>query len=85
MSHFNGRGTITVKVLLTLLCSIIEFSESKLVLENKTCGELECSNHEYCSKMDHSCRPCQLACDPQLNNYDQNLCEAQCQGKPHVF
>lgn len=67
-----------------LLLLVIGFSvdsvQAKLTIA-KECGELVCKPHNYCSQVDHSCRPCQVACDPALGNYDKDVCEKFCQGR----
>lgn len=66
----------------SFLLFILFLSEAsaKLTL-SKECGELACKPHYYCSQIDHSCRPCQETCDKALSNYDEDLCEKDCQGK----
>jgi hypothetical protein len=53
--------------------------QGKLTI-SKECGDLICKPHNYCSSVDHFCRPCQVACDPALGNYDKAVCEKDCQG-----
>lgn len=86
--HFGTRKGyidlifISSTLLLVSLCS--SSASAKLTLA-KQCGEIVCKVHHYCARIDDSCRPCQETCDKALSNYDQNLCEKDCQGEFWCF
>lgn len=45
------------------------------------CGEKVCKLSEYCSQFDNTCQPCQKICDKTSHNYEEAVCEKDCQSK----
>lgn len=72
--------TIISVVLLLSIGTLPKSVHAKLTI-SKECGDIICQPHNYCSQIDHTCRPCQVACDPTLGNYDKGVCEKDCQGR----
>ncbi|XP_025202959.1 uncharacterized protein LOC112600041 [Melanaphis sacchari] len=51
----------------------------------KPCGELECSQYQFCQHHDLQCYPCETYCEKTLHNFDINICEQQCQDYIHDY
>jgi hypothetical protein len=77
--HFRRLKFLSLCIFTLSLLKNPPGAHGKLTIE-KECGDIVCESHYYCSKMDHSCRPCQLTCDPALGNFDKSVCERDCQG-----
>ncbi|CAG7832009.1 unnamed protein product [Allacma fusca] len=66
-------------LIFTVLIAVVN---SSLPVE-KTCGDIKCPDHHFCSPIDHTCRPCEQICDRNASNYDHTRCEAGCQDYLH--
>ncbi|BET00600.1 Hypothetical protein NTJ_13416 [Nesidiocoris tenuis] len=49
----------------------------------KKCGDTTCPPYTYCSPHSSSCDPCAGICELNSNNFDQPVCESQCQDYIH--
>lgn len=66
-------------VLLVIL--LYSFVNCDISLHGAKCGQKLCQRGEYCSSFHQSCDPCSDICDESNHNFDQTICEKQCQGK----
>lgn len=45
------------------------------------CHEKVCKVSEYCSSFDNTCQSCKNICDEKSHNYEDAICEKDCQSK----
>lgn len=51
-----------------------------LTVRGVKCGVRTCKLSEYCSSFDNTCQACATICDSKNHNYEETLCEKDCQG-----
>lgn len=69
----------TFQALLVLLAAVIVSGD--LLLGNRKCGEKRCKRDEFCSLPDYFCQSCAIACDSSSHNYEEKVCEKECQSE----
>ncbi|CAL8113058.1 unnamed protein product [Orchesella dallaii] len=78
----NKANYFDLILIVQFIIAVLPEVTGKLTL-SKQCGEIVCKAHYYCARIDDSCRPCQETCDRALSNYDQDVCEKDCQDYLH--
>lgn len=64
-----------------MLCAAPWLAQAAITLTGKRCGTKMCSLAEYCSSFHNQCEHCATVCTRTEHNFDQAICESQCQGK----
>lgn len=70
------------KILLLQILSLFYFVQCDgITIEGVKCREKVCKFLEYCSSFDFTCQSCQKICDKTSHNYEEAVCEKDCQSK----
>lgn len=68
-------------ILITILCSFYLVKCEGISVGGAKCREKQCKISEYCSSFDSTCQPCEIICDAKSHNYEEDICEKDCQSK----
>lgn len=66
-----------------ILCASVVIGDSAyggLTVNGPKCGQKTCKLSEYCSSFDNTCQDCSVVCNTASHNYEEAICEKQCQG-----
>lgn len=68
-------------ILLHVFCLLNLVECDGITIQGVKCHDKVCKFTEFCSSFDKTCQPCENICDPKSHNYEQEICETDCQSK----
>ncbi|CAH1127788.1 unnamed protein product [Ceutorhynchus assimilis] len=68
-----------------IVCSgvVLGASVGGITVGGAKCGQITCKQTQYCSSFDNTCQECDLVCNTKSHNYEEAVCEKQCQDYLH--